>query len=167
MFLDWVLASFHHLAVFSLAGILAAELVADGGRHRRPRGLRLARIDAWFGIMAAIALAAGLLRIFLAAKGLDYYMNNAFFWVKMSAVRRPSARSRSRRPMLSSSGGDARGPAWARLPAAGARDLAGPQGALCRGALVRPDPALRRRDGAGIRLILNADEPFARRGDSR
>ena len=26
MFLDWLLASFHHLAVFSLAAILSAEI---------------------------------------------------------------------------------------------------------------------------------------------
>ena len=46
--------------------------------------LRLARVDAWFGIMAAIALAAGLARVFFAAKGLDYYVANAFFWIKMA-----------------------------------------------------------------------------------
>jgi putative membrane protein len=84
MFLDWALASFHHLAVFSLAGILAAELVLTAAVIDDRTALRLARIDAWFGMMAAIALAAGLLRIFLAGKGLDYYMNNVFFWVKMS-----------------------------------------------------------------------------------
>ena len=34
MFLDWLLASFHHLAVFSLAGILAAELVLSAPGDR-------------------------------------------------------------------------------------------------------------------------------------
>jgi len=84
MFLDWLLASFHHLAVFSLAGILAAELTLTATIIDDRTALRLARIDAWFGLMAAVALAAGVLRIFLAAKGLNYYVANAFFWIKMT-----------------------------------------------------------------------------------
>jgi putative membrane protein len=84
MLLDWLLASFHHLAVFALAGILAAELVLTASLIDDRTALRLARIDAWFGIMAAVALAAGLLRVFLAAKGVDYYLVNAFFWIKMA-----------------------------------------------------------------------------------
>jgi len=84
MFLDWLLASFHHLAVFSLAGILAAELALTASVVDDRTVLRLARVDAWFGIMAAIALAAGLLGVFLAAKGVEYYAVNMFFWLKMA-----------------------------------------------------------------------------------
>jgi putative membrane protein len=84
MFLDWLLASFHHLAVFSLAAILATELALTSSTIDDRIALRLARVDAWFGLLAAVALAAGLLRIFLAAKGLDYYLSNAFFWIKMA-----------------------------------------------------------------------------------
>ena len=84
MFLDWLLASFHHLAVFSLAAILSAEIFLTGGTIDDRMALRLARVDAWFGIMAAIALAAGLLRVFLGAKGADYYLGNTFFWLKMA-----------------------------------------------------------------------------------
>ncbi|SRR5271166_5522956 len=83
MFLDWLLASFHHLAVFSLAGILAVELALTASVIDDRTVLRLARIDAWFGIVAAVALAAGLSRVFFAAKGLDYYVANTFFWIKM------------------------------------------------------------------------------------
>ena len=32
MFLDWLLASFHHLAVFSLAAILSAEIFLTAGQ---------------------------------------------------------------------------------------------------------------------------------------
>jgi putative membrane protein len=84
MFLDWLLASFHHLAVFALAGILAAELALTASVIDDRTVLRLARVDAWFGIMAALALAAGLARVFFAAKGLDYYIANTFFWIKMA-----------------------------------------------------------------------------------
>ena len=74
MFVDWLFASFHHLAVFSLAAILSAEIFLTAGAIDDRMALRLARVDAWFGIMAAIALAAGLLRVFLGAKGVDYYL---------------------------------------------------------------------------------------------
>ncbi len=84
MFLDWLLASFHHLAVFSLAGILAAEFALTASIIDGRAVLRLARIDAWFGIMAAVALAAGLSRVLFAAKGLEYYVHNTFFWIKMA-----------------------------------------------------------------------------------
>ncbi len=83
MFLDWLLASFHHLAVFSLAGILAAELALTATVLDGRTVLRLARI-AWFGLVAAIVVAAGLLRVFFAAKGFDYYLANTFFWIKMA-----------------------------------------------------------------------------------
>jgi putative membrane protein len=84
MVLDWLLASFHHLAVFALAGILAAELALTASAIDDRAVLRLARVDAWFGIVAAIALAAGLARVFFAAKGVDYYVANVFFWLKMT-----------------------------------------------------------------------------------
>jgi putative membrane protein len=84
MFVDWLLASFHHLAVFSLAAILSAEIFLTAGPIDDRMALRLARVDAWFGILAAIALAAGLMRLFFGAKGLDYYLANGFFWAKMA-----------------------------------------------------------------------------------
>jgi putative membrane protein len=83
MFLDWLLASFHHLAVFSLAGILAVELALTATVLDDRTMLRLPRIDAWFGLVAAIVVGAGLMRIFFAAKGFDYYVANTFFWIKM------------------------------------------------------------------------------------
>jgi putative membrane protein len=84
MFVDWLLASFHHLAVFSLAAILSAEIFLTAGAIDDRMALRLARVDAWFGVSAAIVLAAGVLRVFLGAKGVDYYFVNIFFWLKMT-----------------------------------------------------------------------------------
>jgi putative membrane protein len=69
--------------VFSLAAILSAEIFLTAGAIDGRMALRLARVDAWFGVMAAIALAAGLLRVFLGAKGVDYYLAKTFFWAKM------------------------------------------------------------------------------------
>ena len=84
MFVDWALASLHHLAVFSLAAILAGEIALTLGTLDDRAILRLARIDLWFGLMAGLALAAGVARVFLGAKGADYYLANTFFWLKMA-----------------------------------------------------------------------------------
>lgn len=84
MFLDWVLASLHHLAIFALAAILAFELALTAEAVDARAILRLARVDAWYGAMAALALAAGVARVFLGAKGPDYYAGNSLFWLKMA-----------------------------------------------------------------------------------
>jgi putative membrane protein len=84
MALDWTLASLHHLAVFSLAAILAYELALTAGDVNGPTILRLARVDAGYGALAALVLAAGLARVFLGAKSPEYYAVNTLFWVKMA-----------------------------------------------------------------------------------
>ena len=84
MLLDWTLASLHHLAVFTLAAILAFELALTAGAIESTAIARLSRVDAWYGAMAALALAAGVARVFLGVKGPEYYAGNAFFWTKMA-----------------------------------------------------------------------------------
>ncbi len=84
MALDWVLASLHHLAIFSLIAILAGELAMTGGKIDAIVAGRLARLDAWYGIAAAAVVAAGLARVFLGDKGPAYYVANALFWAKMA-----------------------------------------------------------------------------------
>jgi putative membrane protein len=84
MFVDWLLASFHHLAVFSLAAILSAEIFLTAGPIDDRLILRIARVDAWFGLVAALVVAAGVLRVFFGAKGYEYYWVNIFFWAKMA-----------------------------------------------------------------------------------
>ena len=83
MLLDWALASLHHLAIFTLAGIIAFELALTARDVDDVAILRLARVDAWYGIVAAIVLAVGASRVMFGAKGAAYYMVNAFFWTKM------------------------------------------------------------------------------------
>jgi putative membrane protein len=84
MFVDWLLASLHHLAVFSLAAILSAEIFLTAGPIDDRLVLRVARVDAWFGILAALVVAAGVLRVVFGAKGYEYYYVNIFFWAKMA-----------------------------------------------------------------------------------
>jgi putative membrane protein len=82
MLLDWALASLLHLAIFSLAGIIAFELALTARALDDTAILRLARVDTRYGAVAAIVLAVGAARVMLGAKG-AYYMVNAFFWTKM------------------------------------------------------------------------------------
>jgi putative membrane protein len=84
MALDWLLASLHHLAIFTLLAILAGELAMTGGRIDVGVVGRLVRLDAWYGVAAAAVVAAGVARVFLGAKGPEYYEANTLFWAKMA-----------------------------------------------------------------------------------
>lgn len=83
--LDLVLAIAHHLAILALVGVVAAELVllrpgiAGAGLER------LGRLDAAYGAIAGLVLAAGVLRVFLGAPGAGFYLANPVFWMKIGA----------------------------------------------------------------------------------
>ena len=81
--LDWALASLHHLAIFTLAAIIAFELALTACAVDDTAIARLARIDAWYGVAAAVVVLVGAARVVFGAKGSAYYMANAFFWTKM------------------------------------------------------------------------------------
>ncbi|WIJ25371.1 DUF2214 family protein [Devosia sp. RR2S18] len=83
--LDLVLAIAHHLAVFTLAGVLAAEfaLVRPGLAGATIR--QLAGLDAAYGAIALLVIAIGVLRVFFGASGVEFYLSNHSFWGKMAA----------------------------------------------------------------------------------
>ena len=83
MLADFLLASFHHLCVFSLFAILAIQLVLV--RPGMDAGViaRVGRIDLAYGIVAGLTLFAGLLRVFYGEKGPGYYFGNHIFWTKL------------------------------------------------------------------------------------
>ena len=83
MFTDFILASLHHLAVFSLIAVVAAEIVLLRPGLDAAAITRIARIDLAFGIIAAVVVIAGVLRVFFGIKGADYYLHNHVFWTKM------------------------------------------------------------------------------------
>ena len=82
---DAWLAIAHHLAVFGLLAVLAAEwaLVRPGMRAADVH--RLGRVDAMYGALAATVLAAGVARVVWGAKPADFYLENPVFWAKMAA----------------------------------------------------------------------------------
>jgi putative membrane protein len=83
---DAWLAIAHHVAVFSLAAVLAAEwgLVRRGMAAADIR--RLARVDAAYGAVAGVVILAGVSRVIWGAKPAGFYLGSTTFWLKMAAL---------------------------------------------------------------------------------
>jgi putative membrane protein len=84
MFTDWILACLHHVAVFSLAAVLAAEVALISIELRARSIERIVAIDLWYGIIAGAVVAFGVMRVIWGAKGYEYYIANSIFWTKMA-----------------------------------------------------------------------------------
>jgi putative membrane protein len=82
---DLSLAVVHHLLIFLLAGVLAFEVGVIRPSVKGEDVLRVARVDNWYGILAAAILVVGFSRAIYAAKGWAYYEVNGFFWAKIGA----------------------------------------------------------------------------------
>lgn len=78
-------AFLHHLFAFTLVASLVYEFVAFRKGMTLEEARRIQRVDLAYGISAGLLLVVGLLRVFLFEKGLNFYLNNPFFWVKMGA----------------------------------------------------------------------------------
>lgn len=79
------MAFLHHLFAFTLTACLVYEFIA----YRKDMGIaeirRIQRADLAYGISAGLLVLVGLLRVFFFEKGINFYINNPFFWVKMAA----------------------------------------------------------------------------------
>jgi putative membrane protein len=84
--LDALLAIAHHLSVFSLVALLVVELVVMRPPMAAPEIARFSRYDGLYGIAAIAVIIVGIARINLGAIPADFYMHNAFFWLKMTAL---------------------------------------------------------------------------------
>jgi putative membrane protein len=82
---DLAFAIGHHLLIFALAAVLAFEIGAIKPGMTGKDVRRVGRVDAWYGILAALILIVGFGRINFAAKGWAYYAHNHFFWAKMAS----------------------------------------------------------------------------------
>lgn len=85
--MDWdlVLASAHHLAVFSLVALFAAEFALVRPGLSGPRIGQVAKLDAAYGAVAGLVIVIGILRVFFGAVDESYYWGNHAFWGKMAA----------------------------------------------------------------------------------
>jgi len=83
---DLVLAIVHHLIVFGIAAVLAAELALMRTAAMSPQTVRLlGRFDAFYGGLALAILVVGFARVWFGAKGADFYLHNPVFWAKIGA----------------------------------------------------------------------------------
>ena len=78
-----IMAFLHHLAAFTLVGVLIYEHTAFRKEMSIAEARRIQRMDMIYGISAAILLVVGLLRVFNFEKGASFYSQNWFFWTKM------------------------------------------------------------------------------------
>ena len=86
MTLDAALAILHHIAAFALTGLLVAELVLLRGGLDAETIRRFGLIDAMYGASAGVVVVAGIGRLLFGAVPVDFYLGNAFFWIKMASL---------------------------------------------------------------------------------
>lgn len=80
---DLGLAVLHHLAVFGLVVMLAAQRTLLKAPTLDLR--RIAKLDGAYGLTAVIVIAIGVLRLASPdGKGWAFYESNPFFWAKMA-----------------------------------------------------------------------------------
>lgn len=80
-----IVAFLHHLFAFTLVASLVYEFVAFRRGMTLEEARRIQRVDLAYGVSAGLLLVVGLLRVFLFEKGVNFYINSPFFWVKMAA----------------------------------------------------------------------------------
>jgi putative membrane protein len=85
MLADLWFAVLHHILIFLLAGVLAAEAALIRPGLRGGSLAFLGRVDAAYGALAAAVLAAGICRLAFGYKGWEAYLVNWAFWGKMAA----------------------------------------------------------------------------------
>ena len=84
MLAEALLAWLHYLAIFVLIVALAAQAVLLRPAMNAGTARRLAAYDRLYLVAALAALATGLLRLTLGAKGMGFYGSNPWFHAKMT-----------------------------------------------------------------------------------
>jgi putative membrane protein len=79
------MAAIHHVAAFTIAVVLALELILLKLDLTADTARTLVRIDAAFGIAALVLLVVGMLRVFYFEKGAAYYFHSAPFLIKLTS----------------------------------------------------------------------------------
>jgi putative membrane protein len=82
---DLILAIAHHLAVFSLVAIFAAEFALLRPGIEGKRLSQLGALDRAYGGMAMLIIVVGVVRVIFGSAGWEYYVGNWAFWAKMVA----------------------------------------------------------------------------------
>jgi len=80
---DLLLTIGHHFLVFSLVGILAAEIAAIRPNMNAEQIEHLGILDMAYGIVAGLIIVVGFGRVFYGAKGSEFFISNGIFWAKI------------------------------------------------------------------------------------
>jgi len=83
--LDLILAIAHHLVVFTLVAVFAAEFALLRPGLEGKDVVRLAAMDGVYGAAAGLVVVVGIVRVIFGAAGWEYYVGNWVFWAKMVA----------------------------------------------------------------------------------
>ncbi|AOX99623.1 DUF2214 family protein [Jeongeupia sp. USM3] len=84
MLIDAILAAAHYLAIFMVITFLSIETVLVRREWMPTAAARLARYDMLYFMMAMLALATGLGRLFYGIKGAEFYLHNPVFHTKLT-----------------------------------------------------------------------------------
>src|SRR5262245_23445193 len=82
---DFLLACAHHLLIFALVAVLAAEIVLVRPGLTGGAIARLGGLDRAYGLLAGLILIVGFSRVFFGLKGWEYYITYWVFWAKLAA----------------------------------------------------------------------------------
>lgn len=78
------IAFLHFAAVFGVFGTLVGEWLLFSRAPTVAEASRLQQLDRLYGLSAVVLLVAGGLRAWRFEKGLDYYLHNPFFHLKLT-----------------------------------------------------------------------------------
>ncbi|HZX68062.1 MAG TPA: DUF2214 family protein [Candidatus Elarobacter sp.] len=81
---DALLAYAHYISIFALASVIIAELVLLRKTMLPDLARRMRIVDRGYGIVAALVILTGVLRLNLGLKGSQFYVHNPVFWTKMA-----------------------------------------------------------------------------------
>lgn len=79
-----LLAFLHHGAAFIIFAVLTAELVLIKGEITLASARSVLRLDAAYGICAAVLIVVGFLRVYYTEKSAAYYFHSAPFIAKIA-----------------------------------------------------------------------------------
>lgn len=85
--MDWsfILACAHHVAVFALVGVFAAEFALIRPGLSAAQVSQLSKIDAAYGGLAVLVIIVGVIRVWFGTGDPGYYLGNWAFWAKIGA----------------------------------------------------------------------------------
>jgi putative membrane protein len=75
----------HFLAAFGVCAMVLYELVFLTQTPSLTTAKNIQRADMIYGLSALLVVLIGFIRVYYFEKGPDYYFNNPFFWIKLTA----------------------------------------------------------------------------------